>query len=389
MQSFYQSIKIPGCGGMCCKEFFRIERITTAPMPDLTNELHPLFAQGKFAMFYNELTSPSILSHALQLASNLLEASLPFWHSIMLADIRPLAELENIGAGEVQYEIFDEVKHTAKRPETLTSRQQHETRLRLHQLAEYVTYAIWSDSDDAHDERNDGGAVTDNTYFINRNKCLLERSYFWTGKASQISLHPAILISLQRYQHGTDLVAYHWAAFHLAVTLCHELAHAACAARRPQVVGYCGKLWDQESNGNLFFKGSDVAEPGYEWEARTFGGLITRLRTTPENHLRGQPVPPLYQVNGIDTAMSGMLVVRQWLAPDMVTLYKRMNGQTGLREKNSVAEKEKYWNFSFGNIHRLFQQEFWNLDTHRRPGALWPLRLVSFVPRPPPPGIRR
>ena len=366
--------KPPGCSGVCCSDFYRIEVMETVPLPTLKHEPHPLFTEEKLQCLYRRLANDDILDHVSQLATNLVEASLPFWHSILLGNIRAISERDK--HGELQYEIYNEVNYTTNRPEALTAEQQQDTRDRLIQLAEHISYEIRDP--EAPTDQFGGDASTEHKEWIHRFR---NPHHFWSGRKSIIELSAdfeANVISNQNTAKS-DPVCYYWTAFWLAINLVHELAHAAVFARHPQVLGE-GK----HSTGNLFFEGSNVAEPGYEWEARTFGGLIG-CRPWINNGPRPQhdgdeslEVEALYHVDNKPSSLVGMFCNRVWPCPNAVQGLVEGDSQIGTRAHPSMPERMFFWNVGFPEIHKLFQQETWDDPSFREAEALWPERKTGI-----------
>lgn len=127
--------------------------------------------------------------------------------------------------------------------------------------------------------------------------------------------------------------------FELAVTIVHELAHAAFAATTG-------------SQYETFFEGSVVAEAGFEFEARVFGLIPTR---SPEGYLAWYKWPCCYA-----------------LEEPLYDLQDLCRNHSRLENDDPVADVED------GFIARLFQDKFWNQSNaeHRaRKLIATPIRL--------------
>lgn len=363
------------CTGPCCSDFWRIESLEDVPLPSLKNPIHPLFTRNKLQCLYSTLNHDAILDRSAQLATKLLEASLPFWHSLLFGDIRDQGELEfwktkGKTGHKTQWEIYNEV-------DTLTQPQQQKTTARLQELAAYVRYQV--DSTDL--EGDEGGAFTEAEEWIGIGH---DPQVFWSGRKSYIQISGHFEANM-KVEKTTDAVSYHWHAFYLAKVLVHELVHAAVNTRRPEVKGDDPNDVS-ESQGNLFFEGSDVAEPGFEWEKRTFGGLLTSCGPGPRKHKKlaadGSDLPlgpSFYKEDDEFVPFAGMIRRRQWPCVRLSIHYKNTESQIGIRDDANLSIKSSFWNVSFQDIHRLFQQDFWTKVDLTNKEALWPQQRSGMM----------
>lgn len=399
--------RLEGCSRPCCngeRSFFRKESLTNIPMPTLRNRIHPVFAREKLACLYSRLQNPAIIDHTLQLATMLIEASLPFWHSLLFGEMRMMEERQvsegrdGLPRHDLQWEIVNELKYTDEKPEALTLPQQVNVRIRLIELAAHITYVLIPPVEEEEDEEEeeeeeereeDGNAWTVSKDWIHSDHD--SRADFFNGRRSVIQLEETFAENFARHQHlpDTDPLSYQWCAFATAITLVHELAHAAEVARRPVILGD-GLDLNRTSLGNLYFENAPVSETGFEWESRTLGGMINRSQGPAmyHNDQRRTHLGRLYEIDGHAVPFPGMICTTAWPDPDTLRLYEKLGESFGTRKDSELSfdlERQvgRSASVCFEWVQRLFRRETWEGAGagFRGYGALWPRDLVWMTER--------
>ena len=224
---------------LSCAGLYRSQHPPTIES-DLSNDLHPLFADDRF--FLGDSFDLSKTLTARRFASRLIATPslLPFWHTIFFTKKLRIMEVDSKGAPQ---HVLEEP------PETLTATQAAKTKEMLQLLAGHVTFRTRSSKDPGtracctRDRRDSVQSVL-------------------PGSTSRIDITHKLLEDLLETQ-ASDPATCARATFMFGVTLVHEVTHAAMNAT--QRLHGCD---------NFFFGESTAAEEGLEMESRAFGGLF-------------------------------------------------------------------------------------------------------------------
>ena len=277
----------------------------------LTNEIHPIFRRSNFRDGFEGFRYDAI-APALQLASRFLALGglIPFWHALLYS--------KDYERGEPNHKGYDTVYFG--RP-VLTRQQHNQTLKRLLALAECVTFC-----------RHDG--EVSGCSFVGITSTLPEKApMLFIGNKSKIAF-PQTTLDLVYY--GSRL-NYQWWQFDFAVTLIHELAHAAVNEARLGLFG---------ANDSIFV-GPDAKtdEVGLELERELFGGRVSFETQAPATE-------------GAKPRM--MVVLREW--PNSATLAAYTMDESDrifTREGVEVTGYSKMWKIDKDYISSMFFDESW------------------------------
>lgn len=320
--------------------FYAREMLTNLSMPNLRNQIHPLFSPAKMpGIPYNE----SIF--AFRLASHFLKHLSPLLHTILCT--RPMQQ--RLSEGEAQY-YFSE-------PATsLTQNALVELNEKLTEVASCTKFELTTKSDP--DDGSDGFTS------VHKNSSLPTLP----GYCSTISVDDAFFEQIGVALNSKDIVNYTWLSFHLAVFLVHEFMHVCTFAsmRIPR--------------GNAFVGNSKCTEIGCEMERRLLGGQVQphpvcRCKKSSCSHSH-----ELYSTEAGPSALQQQLVVIDWPNQQSVDYYTK-NKEVAIRPDAVFAPFLIIRRIPFLNIHRLFQDEFWvGIESRQRQGLNYlPLQLGNHL----------
>lgn len=307
------------CEAICCSGFLRCENLTNVPPTDLSNAVHPIFAEQRFT---DERINYSVLEQSLRLTSRLIEMSLPFFYTLFFAGVKAC----HSDTADVKGLEFNNLS------QRLTISQAARTRDMLHSLCGVITFQV--EDDDTYD----GGrcmAVHDGESL---------HSDGLRGLRSVIFIGQRVYNEAVKVHHGTtpDAVYRLSIQFQVAVLLGHELAHSVVEA-----------VHSKTPQHRFFLPTSQVAEEGYEWETFTFGGLISS--SIPAN---SASLIPFYRIDGAPSAQENMFTIKQWPHP-IITQYYLSNG-LNLATRGELRSTFIKWNVDFLFIQNLFQTRWWD-----------------------------
>ncbi|KAI5362921.1 hypothetical protein Slin15195_G103020 [Septoria linicola] len=317
-------------------DFYRTERLVDVPTPNLTQDIHPLFARSKFWGLPQSLEYPVL---ACRLASLLVEKALPFFHSILvIGDLTP---------GDP---CTGKRCHSYPEPKTsLTLTAQQETRTRLFELSTWLIYStnLTGDPD------------------LESAQCrpmLGSRFKQMSGHGSMIDFNPAMLCHIQSAKTAGDHVKFLYYNCWLALSLVHELGHAAV---------YATTTWDC---GEGFVGDSQSAEVGYLLEAFLFGGL---LNLGPSLKRFGIDAP-CYINDKTPSSLSYMICVLDYPNIDQIQDYADA-GQNCPFRGEALPGAYALWNVPLSWLHNLFQQDFWDKALEGGNSYLRPPKTTGLV----------
>ncbi|KAK6390572.1 hypothetical protein LTR65_005443 [Meristemomyces frigidus] len=170
---------------------------------------------------------------------------------------------------------------------------------------------------------------------------------------------------LEAYKNGTDAANDGWLQMRIASDICHEVAHAIMGLTHGAGV-------------EAYFGDSLVAEEGYEWEKRAFGGVFR-----PE-----WPAckVPRYYVDSTPAAVKGMIVLGDWPCRSLVKAYQSRGWPIGVR--GEVPKVHIVWHTPIAYFVNLLQGSWWATEfASRGPSALHPPKITGcrYVTRDGPP----
>lgn len=302
----------PACGGVCCDGDNRIEAIFNVPGNDpafMSTKVHPIFRAENFPHESN--ISRPCLMQALRLATRFIDSTLPFFYTLMWGETVVLREESQDAPGQIH---FVDVK------EELTDLQRSRTQADLERSADWIIFRL--------DEREGCSGV--GIEFD------LEAKKSWVVINIEKMQYEDLL---HAYEHGTDAVHNAWIQTELARTICHEVVHAI------MVLAHGGKV-------EAYFGDSQVAEEGFEWEKRLFGGIFKLQNRFPR--------PSPYRVDNVPSAMERMIVLTEW--PNMTTVsdYKENDWKIGVR--GEVPKAHICWHTRAPYFINLLQDSWWSTE---------------------------
>lgn len=244
----------------------------------LSNNVHPIFKKDNFTddIDYQDLT------FALRFASMFLQTDrlLPFWWNLIAGRAITTATGSTAEEGARH--------HLEEPPEALTPAQIRTTKGFLNNLSNFVSFLVCSDKASAAHCKSFYGMMVTEPYTI----C-----------PSFIYIPAGDLELLKADLEQADPIRRAAASFTLGITLLHELTHAAAAGSR------------HKSERDSVFIGNDkVAEDGFAFEARMFGGLVRWDREHPDKTVS-------YSVKGVDGPPGFVLTLQDWPNAQLVELY--------------------------------------------------------------------
>ncbi|KAK5136607.1 hypothetical protein LTR08_002621 [Meristemomyces frigidus] len=320
----------PGCAKVCCSGFNQIQFMDEVQFKDpkfaATIVPHALFNNTvKFDFSdMNNLNTPYMdrdcMMPALRLATLLVESTLPFFHTIIYGEFVVLREASETGWKSIQF--TNETTELTLKPEwkELTSKS-------LIMMSSRISIGF-----DPNPSCSSTSATTDPVTGEVRVEILLNRATYNT-------LYNAY------HSQATDPAQDVLVQTMLAGTLGHEMAHAVM-------------ILAHGVNVEAFFGDSPVAEEGYEFEVRAFGGMITVIGT--DLTVSGlHHYYPSYEMN-VSTGVPGMIVLETFPNRGLVQRYKKNNWKMGVRANVSAVHVR--WNTNIAHFIRLFTHGFWERE---------------------------
>jgi len=318
LQSNHQT----GCECQGCSGFDRAEHLSDVPEKDVPFSnilIHPIFGVAEFCND-SDIFRP-ILMQSLRLCTLLLDVSLPFYHTIFFGDVVVLRE----GNGELNKQLLFINEHTE-----LTSAEKQATRAKLQELRGRIIFELDSEPhcSGCRVEKNEKTGETRAIISINRNHYEQVKHIFWKG---------------------TDAVHEAYVQVYTAGAIMHEVAHAFMDLTHGQGV-------------EAYFEGSRVAEEGYEWEVRTFGGVLSEI-------FKQETAGPRYRVEGYPSRLKGMVVLSEWPNKTIVKEYQSEAWVIGAM--GELPDTHIKWNTDMSHFFNLLQSSWWRTEyAHRGPQAL-------------------
>lgn len=308
----------PSGNGIDRAGYYRIESIAKAQKADLNNDIHPIFSAKNFYRDDKYIYRPA-LTRGLQLLTRLMEASLPFWHTVFFGEVvvlRPASESE----GKC-IRFINEV-------ETLTADQKVRTRQSLEQLAERIMFDL--------DEDPKGCSSCEIRTHNDEDE---ERAFISLGITFYEKVENA-------HWDGTDIVKYSWLQTQIASTYGHELAHVAVLLARAE----------GDTRLSSFFGDSQVTEEGYEWENRIFGGILREV-ALPGG---GNGADACYHSDGHPSAMTGMIALEDWPNFPRVASYKSKDWAIDVQ--GELPQVYIRWNTPITYFVNLLRTSWWETE---------------------------
>ncbi|TKA25187.1 hypothetical protein B0A50_05885 [Salinomyces thailandicus] len=300
----------------CCTGFNRDEYLDQVPQRDPlfdTLPIHPIFARPYFTNV-RCIFSDFYLAYepAFRLATLLIEASLPFFHTLMYGEFIVLRRARESSHWR-QILCINEVKE-------LTEQQAQRTRRALQKLAGSIRFNV--------NEARDASV------------CTYEKNPLTDKWVASILIDPVLDEEIDFiFTNPTD-IAY-WSATHVdaATTLMHELAHAVRMLRH-------GRGCD------VFFEGNYTSEEGFELEKRLFGGVV--------DEDTGYYILP----DGTRSRLKNMKILLDWPDAGLIGNYKETNlAMSTIGEVPKVSVK---WNTRMSHFINLLQTSWWVTEYGRR-----------------------
>ena len=228
----------------------------------LSNDVHPIFTPSHF----DSSIDYQLITPALRLASRFLavEEMLPFWNMLLLGQVKKIEEDHDgrriyVGPSEDSCEF--------------TPTQASDTKTALLLLSLDVTFGRL-----AHSDSN----FADGTSGVTRPLPKSSEWHRFKGSKSRI------VIDLDRIESTVaeratleSSIQFLGESLRIALTLFHELCHAARVASFPDKLG-------RGSRNYILLDGCSSSEEGFEGERCLFGGIITSRR---KRHMPNLPFP--------------------------------------------------------------------------------------------------
>ncbi|KAK5121839.1 hypothetical protein LTR85_004714 [Meristemomyces frigidus] len=316
----------PGCEKVCCAGYIRVEAVLNPLRNDpafMNTEINPIFSADNF--FHDpEIFRPALMQ-ALRLTTKLIDATLPFFHTILW------------GKTVVLQEETADLRKRIQFVDEGTELTEHSRRLTQADLKRFAGRIVFK----FDDESGCSG-------------CELEIDPKTGKDRAVISLNRAVYDeTLNAYWNGTDAAHDAWIQTRVAVTLGHELVHAIMSLTHG-------------NNIEAYFGDSQVAEEGFEWEKRTFGGTF---------YLEDKK-SCYYQIHTTPSELKGTLVLEDWPCLKEVETYEREGWAIGVR--GDVPKVNIRWNVSISHFLNLLQESWWETEYARRgPAALRPPKVTG------------
>lgn len=326
LHSFFQS------------KFYAPQKYFSLPASRLTNSIHALFRPEAFlsqGLNYEKLQT------TLQLATNLLETALPFFHNVFFSEC---TQFEHKGLK------YARLPATA---EQLTDEQTHATCEALLEMAQDLTYRVLEPDEGrvAYCENRRGDAHR------------VQNCKHLHGYQSTIKIPHKYVHRIYNADPG-DVISVQWYAFYLAATLLHELAHASVASAMYHYFEFQGFVV-----GDL-----PHSEEGFALEEWLFGGTF-------DKHLRPSGSNRIYFHNGTASKLSTVIVFTQGADPAALVGYQEQDIVTPSLyvRPGSLPKVFVRWLVDCEYISNMFQDSFWRGQVSQQGRfALHPSRMVGY-----------
>lgn len=329
----------------------KTEQDSGLPLADLDNDILPLFREANFPD-----VEYSVLETMLRLASLLVQVSLDQPDSVPMRIVTGTKHL--IALPEFVLEPDGTWSQQFAYPQPQAAKQAANKRLAsnaLTRLADLVKFV-------ADDECETGGGT----------KCISPPDGFLSHDPNEyhstISYSSKAYNDLRRYSKsgtGGDPAYVTVLTFELAATLSHEAMHALTFSQRNDDIPPVYFSADARE--------APIAEIGFEFDQRLYGGCIERLYKDKDTLLYEYP-------NGKKSAVQGVVVM--WRSPHYgnVTHYEHHGMPIGCRKAyaNPVFKPELAFRVTIQHLSKYLTKAFWEQE-YRRRGliALQPPKLVG------------
>ncbi|KAK5111839.1 hypothetical protein LTR85_011737 [Meristemomyces frigidus] len=297
-----------------------------APLADLNNIVHPLFAQLNFKTVPTDWT---VMETPARLASRLLEAPAlqPMFYTIL--NSHPVVQGEAVSDEELEDQVHEYAEADDIPDLTLTAAQTRLVNDGLTALAGMIGFVSSTEVDQ--------GAVCD------ADATRSTDDHFLNGIGSTISYSSADYSRLVTMQGTNDWPLLRTTQFQWAIMLVHEVCHALINAREGDVE------WEP------FFYGKQVAEVGFEMEYRLFGGHV-------DNLYAGDATIRRYQENtaGQDNGsqLNGLMVTWQWPYKEIIAFYERQEHY--IASRRDMPAMDLAWRVTLPYFTEKFTNAFWD-----------------------------
>ena len=303
---------------------------------DLWNDIHPIFCELNFPGARYEVLSP-----ILQLASLLIDTDclLDFWHAVFFGERRVVYDTADHEEWHISY---------GRRGTCLSAKEKAETRLKLRALGHMVRF--YRDSNIAPSNgmcKSSEGDILSNMNEIGLFRQSIDCIRYNEGSYQRLcDLHDKATCTYMAdddcdyygdyYDHNdfeTDenddgpLSRLYPAYFKFAITLVHEIAHAAVMA-------------EMGTEAYAVFEDNDVSESGYDWEGFVFGGPLALNLWRPRDRR--------------------LTVSASWPSASMVRMYVLCDLPIWTKDPCVDAVSTRFYVSDY-HIQRFFRAEFWNV----------------------------
>ncbi|KXS98291.1 hypothetical protein AC579_6012 [Pseudocercospora musae] len=166
------------------------------------------------------------------------------------------------------------------------------------------------------------------------------------GRGAHIVISQEYLTQINATSEAEDPINFQILCLRIAITIVHELAHAAALANsgRP------------DPDGNTFMGDSQSNEIGFEIEKYLFGGILDLDPFFSESENRNDGW--YYAHNNMPSRIKYRIVMLDWPNNDMVNHYAATGASCACLAHLPPAGL--YWTTSFLHISRLFQKSYWD-----------------------------
>ncbi|KAF2165948.1 hypothetical protein M409DRAFT_23678 [Zasmidium cellare ATCC 36951] len=302
--------------------FLQREVLSGLVPSNLNNDVHPVFDRTRFSMAFDY----DKLKPTLMLASHFLETALPIFHSILCGR---LSRIGQVGKAKTDcYSFPDPLTNLTDCQKTATYRRIEAFSIPLRFYLETTGNATWH-----------GLPAPD------KNSCDT-LSTGLAGCAPKIWISGSNLYDplVEALAAEDDIVQQQYWSFKLAITLVHELSHAAVfAATTDAIDKYEYFLGDHGKS----------TEMGFETEAWLFGGV------TPNHSVETDCGTYQCAETGKISEFNYMITAHEYHCPLKAKSYQQSSVPYLLREKDGKKTAATFWNTSFLHIHQMFQDAFW------------------------------
>ena len=324
--------------------------------------IHPLFAREQFV---SKDVDYSVLEPSVRLASQILKSGvLDTLYATMLehGEIEKLEKKKRVDRKILyRYPVAD-----SDPDRRLTRSQTENVTQALADLAGFVKFRS--------DPKQPSGACTKARR--PKRKEDLNGDFFSKGWPSTIRYsNKAYTKLLKATTAGTDLPLLLVTRYEFAIMLIHETCHALLNACEGQ------------SSWEPLFGNATIAEVGYEFEVRLFGGHIDIIFNKPEK-LRSNEIHCYKYVNArnrtVGSDLIGLAVLWEWPYQSLVDFYRKHKWYMGVvSEPKAKRGLDLGWRIPLTFFQQLFTHEFWDSEVAERGSvALRPARVLGYCFRP-------